>query len=137
MPYAAIGPIAVCLPEKVEDIAYLKSQYPRWDMDLIYAKTGVRARHIAVGRHRDDFSAQMRFVEAESRFAIAAIVEIGGQFHGLVSSFREWIGELNGGIGGPGIAVLPAISLRTCGLGMSSPATEVKYIFSLPFAISP
>lgn len=47
MPYAAIGPIAIYLPEKVEDIAYLKSQYPRWDMDLIYAKTGVRARHIA------------------------------------------------------------------------------------------
>ncbi len=47
MRYAAIGPIAIHLPEKVEDNDLLGSQFPKWDMDLIYAKTGIRARHIA------------------------------------------------------------------------------------------
>ena len=43
MQYAAIGPIAIYLPEAVEDNDLLKAQNPRWDMDLIYAKTGIRA----------------------------------------------------------------------------------------------
>ena len=47
MKFAAIGPIAVHLPEKVEDNDLLGAQFPRWDMPLIYAKTGVRQRHIA------------------------------------------------------------------------------------------
>lgn len=47
MKYAAIGPIAVHLPEKVENNDQLGSQFPKWDMDLIYAKTGIRERHIA------------------------------------------------------------------------------------------
>ena len=47
MQYAAIGPIAIYLPETVEDNDLLKAQNPRWDMDLIYAKTGIRARHVA------------------------------------------------------------------------------------------
>jgi 3-oxoacyl-[acyl-carrier-protein] synthase-3 len=47
MKYAAIGPVAVYLPEKVEDNDFLASQYPKWDMELIFAKTGVRQRHIA------------------------------------------------------------------------------------------
>ena len=47
MQYAAIGPIAIYLPETVETNEFLKAQHPRWDMDLIYAKTGVRARHWA------------------------------------------------------------------------------------------
>jgi 3-oxoacyl-[acyl-carrier-protein] synthase III len=47
MKYAAIGPVAVHLPDKVEDNDFLGSQYPKWDMDLIFAKTGVRQRHIA------------------------------------------------------------------------------------------
>jgi len=45
--YAAIGPIAVHLPEAVETNEELQAQFPKWDMDLISAKTGVRARHIA------------------------------------------------------------------------------------------
>jgi len=45
--YAAIGPIAVHLPERVETNAQLKAEYPGWDMDLIYEKTGIAARHIA------------------------------------------------------------------------------------------
>lgn len=46
MKFASIGPIAIHLPEKVEDNDYFAATYPRWDMDLIYAKTGVRERHI-------------------------------------------------------------------------------------------
>ena len=47
MPFAAIGPIAVYLPERVEDNDFLGAQFPKWDMPLIYRKTGVRQRHIA------------------------------------------------------------------------------------------
>ena len=47
MKYAAIGPMAIHLPEKVEDNDFLGAQFPKWDMDLIYAKTGIRQRHIA------------------------------------------------------------------------------------------
>jgi 3-oxoacyl-[acyl-carrier-protein] synthase-3 len=66
MPYAAIGPIAIHLPEKVEDNAYLKSRYPRWDMDLIYAKTGVRARHIAAP---EECASDLGVAAAEKLFA--------------------------------------------------------------------
>jgi 3-oxoacyl-[acyl-carrier-protein] synthase-3 len=45
--YASLGPIAFHLPEAVEDNDQLKAQFPKWDMDLIYRKTGIRARHIA------------------------------------------------------------------------------------------
>src|SRR5262245_5594610 len=45
--YAAIGPISIHLPEKVETNEQLKAQHPEWDMDLIHAKTGIAARHIA------------------------------------------------------------------------------------------
>jgi len=45
--YAAVGPIAVHLPERVETNAQLKAEFPGWDMDLIYEKTGIRSRHIA------------------------------------------------------------------------------------------
>lgn len=47
MKYAAVGPIAVHLPERVETNAELKAQFPGWDMDLIYEKTGIGQRHIA------------------------------------------------------------------------------------------
>ena len=45
--FARIGPIAFHLPETVEDNDLLKTLFPKWDMELIYKKTGVRARHIA------------------------------------------------------------------------------------------
>ena len=47
MKYASLGPIAVYLPEKVETNEQLQKEYPQWDMKLIYAKTGIVARHIA------------------------------------------------------------------------------------------
>src|SRR5206468_6956005 len=45
--YAAVGPIAVHLPERVETNAQLQAEFPSWDMDLISQKTGITARHIA------------------------------------------------------------------------------------------
>jgi 3-oxoacyl-[acyl-carrier-protein] synthase-3 len=45
--YAAVGPIAVHLPERVETNAQLKAEFPNWDLDLIYEKTGIASRHIA------------------------------------------------------------------------------------------
>ncbi|MGE0608968.1 MAG: ketoacyl-ACP synthase III [Pirellulales bacterium] len=47
MNFAAVGPIAVHLPAKVETNDELRQMFPRWDIDLIYSKTGIRARHIA------------------------------------------------------------------------------------------
>jgi 3-oxoacyl-[acyl-carrier-protein] synthase-3 len=47
MKYAAIGPVAIHLPEKVEDNDFLGAQFPKWDMELVYAKTGIQERHIA------------------------------------------------------------------------------------------
>ena len=47
MKYAAIGPIAVHLPEKVETNDQLKAEFPNWDLDLIASKTGIEQRHIA------------------------------------------------------------------------------------------
>jgi len=45
--YAAICPIAIYLPEKLESNDDLQRQYPTWDMDLIFAKTGIAQRHVA------------------------------------------------------------------------------------------
>jgi len=47
MKFASVGPIAVHLPETVEDNDRLGAEFPNWNMDLIYAKTGVAARHVA------------------------------------------------------------------------------------------
>ena len=66
MKYAAIGPVAIHLPEKVEDNDYLGSQFPKWNMDLIYAKTGIRQRHIA-GEH--ECSSDLGVAAAEKLFA--------------------------------------------------------------------
>jgi 3-oxoacyl-[acyl-carrier-protein] synthase-3 len=45
--YAAIGPIAIHLPERVETNDDLAKLFPRWDLETIYSKTGIWARHIA------------------------------------------------------------------------------------------
>ncbi len=66
MKYAAIGPVAIHLPEKVEDNDFLGSQFPRWNMDLIYAKTGIRQRHIA---GENECSSDLGVAAAEKLFA--------------------------------------------------------------------
>ena len=47
MKYAAVGPIAVYLPERIESNQLLQEKFPKWDMDLIFSKTGINQRHIA------------------------------------------------------------------------------------------
>ncbi|WP_146403679.1 ketoacyl-ACP synthase III [Planctomycetes bacterium CA13] len=47
MPHAQLGPIAIHLPSRVETNDALQAKYPRWDLDLIAEKTGIRQRHIA------------------------------------------------------------------------------------------
>ena len=47
MNFGAIGPIAIHFPERVETNDHLRELYPNWDIDLIYEKTGIGARHIA------------------------------------------------------------------------------------------
>ncbi|MGE0760476.1 MAG: ketoacyl-ACP synthase III [Pirellulaceae bacterium] len=47
MNHAAIGPIAIYLPEKQETNEQLQAEYPNWDIPLIYEKTGIYKRHIA------------------------------------------------------------------------------------------
>jgi 3-oxoacyl-[acyl-carrier-protein] synthase-3 len=45
--YASIGPIAVHLPQRVETLDQLQRENPRWNLELIGQKTGIRQRHIA------------------------------------------------------------------------------------------
>jgi 3-oxoacyl-[acyl-carrier-protein] synthase-3 len=47
VPYAAIGPIATHFPERIETNAHLAAEFPSWDMELIYSKTGIAQRYIA------------------------------------------------------------------------------------------
>lgn len=65
MKYGAIGPIAIYLPEKVETNEQLKAEYPSWDMDLIYAKTGIARRHIA---SREECSSDLGVAAARRLF---------------------------------------------------------------------
>jgi len=64
--YAAIGPIAVHYPEKVETNEELRQAYPSWDMDLIFEKTGIYARHIAAP---DQCASDLGVAAAQSLFA--------------------------------------------------------------------
>ena len=66
MQFAAIGPIAIYLPEKVEDNDFLGAQFPKWDMPLIYQKTGVRQRHVA---GPDECASDLGVAAAERLFA--------------------------------------------------------------------
>ena len=63
--FAAIGPISVHLPEKVESNAVLKEDNPRWDMDLIASKTGIHSRHIAA---EDELSSDLGVAACQKLF---------------------------------------------------------------------
>lgn len=65
MKYGSIGPIAIHLPELVEDNDLLARLNPRWDMELIYKKTGVRERHIAA---KDECASDLGVAAAETLF---------------------------------------------------------------------
>ncbi len=66
MQFASIGPIAIHLPEAVEDNDRLSSEFPRWNMELVYAKTGIRARHIAAA---DQCASDLGVAAAEKLFS--------------------------------------------------------------------
>ncbi|MHC4399063.1 MAG: ketoacyl-ACP synthase III [Planctomycetota bacterium] len=65
MRFASVGPIAIHLPEIVEDNDRLAEQFPSWDMDLIYAKTGIRSRRIAAA---DQCASDLGVISAEKLF---------------------------------------------------------------------
>ena len=65
MKYAAIGPIAVHLPERVETNEDLSRQFPDWNLELIGAKTGIYARHIAAA---DECASDLAVAAAERLF---------------------------------------------------------------------
>ena len=66
MRYGSIGPIAVYLPETIEDNDLYSAEFPKWNMDLIFAKTGVRQRHIA---RPDECPSDLAVAAAEKLFA--------------------------------------------------------------------
>ena len=110
MQYAAIGPIAIYLPETVEDNDLLKAQNPRWDMDLIYAKTGIRARHVAApGQCASDLgvaAAQRLFAEHQidrstHRFSafLHANARLSAAHHGLPDAGTAGAADLDRGPG--------------------------------------
>lgn len=70
MKYAAIGPIAMHLPQTVETNDDLARLFPKWDMDLIYSKTGIRARHVAAP---GECASDLGVAAAERLFAEHAI----------------------------------------------------------------
>ncbi len=65
MKHASIGPIEIHLPEMVEDNDMLRAEFPRWNMDLICEKTGVRSRHIAAA---DQCASDLGVAAAEKLF---------------------------------------------------------------------
>jgi 3-oxoacyl-[acyl-carrier-protein] synthase-3 len=64
--YAAIGPVAIHLPERVETNEDLRALFPKWDLDLIYSKTGIAERHIAAP---DECASDLGVAAAEKLFA--------------------------------------------------------------------
>jgi 3-oxoacyl-[acyl-carrier-protein] synthase III len=66
MPYSAIGPIAISLPQKVENIDKLAELFSKWDIEEIFTKTGVRNRHIA---EPDQCASDLGVAAAEKLFA--------------------------------------------------------------------
>ena len=66
MKYATIGPISVYFPEKRENIDDLRKEYPEWNLDEIYEKTGVFSRHIS---SEDEFCSDMALAAARKLFS--------------------------------------------------------------------
>jgi 3-oxoacyl-[acyl-carrier-protein] synthase-3 len=63
--HAAVGPIAVHLPARIETNEDLQRDNPKWDMDLIASKTGIYSRHIAAP---DECSSDLGVAAAEKLF---------------------------------------------------------------------
>jgi 3-oxoacyl-[acyl-carrier-protein] synthase-3 len=63
--YASIGPISMHLPERVETNDDLSALFPKWDLDLIYSKTGIAERHLAAP---DECASDLGVAAAEKLF---------------------------------------------------------------------
>jgi 3-oxoacyl-[acyl-carrier-protein] synthase-3 len=70
MKYASLGPIAIHLPAKVETNQLLAAEFPQWNMEAIFAKTGIRSRPIA---DRQQCPSDLGVAAAEKLFAEYAI----------------------------------------------------------------
>jgi len=68
--YAAIGPVAVHYPERVETNEELQEAFPNWDMQLIYEKTGIAQRYVAAV---DECSSDLGVKAAQKLFGRHAI----------------------------------------------------------------
>jgi 3-oxoacyl-[acyl-carrier-protein] synthase-3 len=68
--YAAVGPVAVHLPDQVETNDQLQALFPDWDMDLIYQKTGISSRHIAAP---DECASDLGVKAAEKLFVESGV----------------------------------------------------------------
>jgi 3-oxoacyl-[acyl-carrier-protein] synthase-3 len=66
LPYAAIGPIEVYLPDRIETNDELAAEHPEWAMDLIGKKTGIYRRHIAAP---EQCASDLAFAATRSLFA--------------------------------------------------------------------
>ena len=44
VPYAALGPISVHFPARVETNQQLAEEFPDWNVPLVYSKTGIAQR---------------------------------------------------------------------------------------------
>lgn len=64
--YASVGPIAIHLPERAETNDDLQAEFPNWDLDLIYSKTGIQTRYIAAP---DECASDLGVKAAEKLFA--------------------------------------------------------------------
>lgn len=65
MRHAAIGPISVHFPERIETNEILEQENPSWDMTLIASKTGIHARRIAA---EDECSSDLGVAAAQKLF---------------------------------------------------------------------
>lgn len=68
--YAAVGPIAVHFPDRLETNDDLVREQPNWDVEEIEAKTGIRQRYVAAP---DECSSDLAFAAAEKLFAARQI----------------------------------------------------------------
>jgi len=66
MEFASIGPVAIHLPETVERNESLAREFPKWDMELISAKTGIHSRHVAAS---NQCASDLGVAAAEKLFA--------------------------------------------------------------------
>lgn len=66
MSFGSIGPIAIFFPEAIESNDQYSAEFPKWNMELIYAKTGIRTRHIA---RADECASDLALGAAEKLFA--------------------------------------------------------------------